>query len=129
MPQYQSPGMFEHRLSDIIQPLIANFRRDGRRSAPDFIELSSGTWDLARWAEQDIASEKNTETSLTQDRITWYRFRVGQMLERIRNAFPETGVKTWRTLHYPSDQVAEHDYFMVRQLSFSSAETDFTFLG
>lgn len=42
MPQYQSPGMFEHRLSDIIEPLIANFRRDGRRSAPDFIEISSG---------------------------------------------------------------------------------------
>ena len=114
MPQYQAPGMFEHRLSDVIQPLIANFRRDGRKSAPDYVEVTSGTWDLARWAEQDVESDKNTETGLTQDRVTWYRFRVGQMLEKIRTAFPNASTKTWRTLHYPSDQAAEHDYFMVR---------------
>lgn len=114
MPQYTSPGMFEHRITDLIAPLVANFQRDGRTNAPDFIEVSSGTWDLARWATQDILAEKNTETGLTQDRVTWYRFRVGQLLERVREAFPNVKVKTWRTMHYPVNQAAETDYFMVR---------------
>ena len=127
MPQYQAPGMFEHRLSDVIQPLIANFRRDGRRTAPDFVEVTSGTWDLARWAEQDVEMDKNTETGLTQDRVTWYRFRVGQMLEKVRAAFPNASTKTWRTLHYPSDQAAEHDYFMV-SLSLFLLRISLTFL-
>ncbi|KAK4700443.1 hypothetical protein P7C70_g5803, partial [Phenoliferia sp. Uapishka_3] len=112
MPQYSSPGMFEHRLSDTIQPLIANMRADGRPNAPDYVEVSSGTWDLARWAEQDMDEEKPTDEALAQDRVTWYRFRVGQMLEKIRKAFPNAKAKTWRTMHYPTDQVAEHDYFM-----------------
>ncbi|KAI5480582.1 hypothetical protein MNV49_000278 [Pseudohyphozyma bogoriensis] len=112
MPQYAAPGMFEHRLSDVIQPLIANLRADGRASAPDYVEVTSGTWDLARWAEQDMDEQKDTETGLTQDRVTWFRFRVGQMLERVRTAFPQAKAKTWRTMHYPLDQVAEHEYFM-----------------
>lgn len=114
MPQYNSPGMFEHRLSDTIQPLIANMRADGRKSAPDYVEVTSGMWDLARWAEQDMDESKETEHGLAQDRVTWYRFRVGQMLEKVRRAFPQAKAKTWRTMHYPTDQVAEHDYFMVR---------------
>lgn len=125
MPQYAAPGMFEHRLSDVIQPLIANFRRDGRRTAPDFVEVSSGTWDLARWAEQDMEVAKDTEVGLTQDRVTWYRFRVGQMLEKVRSAFPNAASKTWRTLHYPADQAAEHDYFMVRLPLSTCARADF----
>lgn len=119
MPQYAAPGMFEHRLSDVIQPLINNLRAAGRTSAPDFVEVSSAMWDLARWAGQDIEQQQETETGLTLDRVTWYRFRVGQMLERVRKAFPDVKAKTWRTMHYPLDQDAEHDYFMVSSWTFS----------
>lgn len=112
MPQYSSPGMFEHRLVDQITPLVAHIRADGRRSAPDYVEITSGTWDLARWAEQDVLAQRPTEQALSQDRLTWYRFRVGQMMDKVRNAFPEAKAKVWRSMHYPTDQVAEYDYFM-----------------
>lgn len=128
MPQYSAPGMLEHRLTDIVEPLVAAIRSDGRPSAPDFVEVTSGTWDLARWAEQDLATQQDTVSGLAQDRVTWYRFRVGQILEKVRKAFPNAKAKTWRTLHYPLDQVAEHDYFMVRFTSVSLplfALTDF----
>lgn len=115
MPQYAAPGLFEHRLMDQVQPLINNIRADGRRTAPDYVEINSGMWDLARWAEQDVAAERDTTEALSQDRITWYRFRVGQMMDKVRNAFPNAKTRLWRTLHYPTDPVAEHDYFMVCQ--------------
>ncbi|BGO91817.1 hypothetical protein NBRC10512_007614 [Rhodotorula toruloides] len=112
MPQYSSPGLFEHRLMDQIQPLIANIRAEGRPTAPDYVEVTSGMWDLARWAEQDIVAGKSTEELLSQDRLTWYRFRVGQMMDKVRAAFPNAKAKVWRTPHYPLDQVAEFDYFL-----------------
>ncbi|GAA5820675.1 hypothetical protein JCM11251_003107 [Rhodosporidiobolus azoricus] len=112
MPQYTAPGLFEHRLTDQIQPLLANIRAEGRSSAPDYVEVTSGMWDLARWAKQDIAAQKDTTELLTQDRLTWYRFRVGQMMDKVRAAFPNAKAKVWRTMHYPKDQVAEFDYFM-----------------
>ncbi|GAA5907061.1 hypothetical protein JCM5296_006580 [Sporobolomyces johnsonii] len=112
MPQYSSPGMFEHRLTDQIQPLISHIRADGRPTAPDYVEIASGTWDLARWAEQDIVAQRPTDQPLSQDRLTWYRFRVGQMMDKVRNVFPHAKARTWRTLHYPIDQIAEYDYFM-----------------
>lgn len=121
MPQYTSPGMFEHRLTDIVDPLITAMRADGRRSAPDFVEVTSGVWDLARWAEQDLTGQQETTTGLAQDRVTWYRFRVGQVLEKVRKMFPEAKVKTWRTMHYPTDQVAEYDYFMVSVGDYTTA--------
>lgn len=113
MPQYTAPGMFEHRLTDIVEPLVAAMRADGRHSAPDFVEVTSGVWDLARWAELDLAGQQETTTPLAQERITWFRFRVGQLLEKTRKMFPNAKAKTWRTMHYPTDQAAEHDYFMV----------------
>lgn len=128
MPQYSAPGLFEHRLMDQIQPLVANIRADGRPSAPDYVEISSGTWDLARWAEQDLAASKDTTEPLNQDRVTWYRFRVGQMMDKVRTAFPNAKAKVWRTLHYPTDQVAEYDYFMVRSLSFPLLDFPLTLL-
>ncbi|GAA5902560.1 hypothetical protein JCM6882_009317 [Rhodosporidiobolus microsporus] len=112
MPQYAAPGLFEHRLSDQVQPLLANIRADGRPSAPDYVEITSGMWDLARWAEQDVAAQKDTTEALTQDRLTWYRFRVGQMMDKVRVAFPNAKAKVWRTMPYAKDQVAEYDYFM-----------------
>lgn len=71
-------------------------------------------WDLARWAEQDVSAGRATTDELSKDRLTWYRFRVGQVMERVRTAFPRAKSYTWRTMHYPTDQVAEQDYFMVR---------------
>ncbi|KAK4047261.1 hypothetical protein OIV83_005565 [Microbotryomycetes sp. JL201] len=112
MPQYTAPGHFEHRLTDIVQPMINAIRADGRPSAPDYVEVTSGAWDLARWAEQDVASGTAATSGLAQDRVTWYRFRVGQVLDKVRKAFPNAKARVWRTMHYPTDQLAEKDYFM-----------------
>lgn len=113
MPQYTSPGMFEQRLIEIVEPLIKNIRAD-RPTAPDLVEVTSGIWDLARWAEQDLDAQQSTEGPLSQDRVTWWRFRVGQVLDKVGKAFPKAGTLLWRTTYYPQDQVAEYAYFQVR---------------
>ncbi|SGY20566.1 BQ5605_C016g08095 [Microbotryum silenes-dioicae] len=110
-PQYVAPGMFEHRLADVVEPVVRALRADGRASAPDFVEVTSGVWDLARWAQQDITAQQDTAGPLAKDRVTWYRFRVGQALEKVRKMFPDAKAKTWRTLHYPLDAQAEREYF------------------
>ncbi|GAA6050303.1 hypothetical protein JCM3770_002953 [Rhodotorula araucariae] len=112
MPQYAAPGLLDHRLTDEILPLIGQIRADGRRTAPDYVEVSSGMWDLARWAEQDIAAGRNPTEPLSKERLTWYRFRAGQVMDRVRAAFPHAKARVWRGMHYPTDQLAEYDYFM-----------------
>lgn len=114
MPQYSAPGMFEHRVSDIVEPLMQNVRADGRASAPDLVEVTSGVWDLARWAEQDIDAQKATDMPLSDDRVTWWRFRAGQVLSKVHKTFPKASSLLWRTSYYPHDQVAEYEYFQVR---------------
>ena len=41
------------------------------------------------------------------------------MLDKVNKAFPDAKAKVWRTMHYPTDQAAEYDYFMVRPLLLS----------
>jgi len=117
LPHYSAPGPFEHRLADLVQPLVAQLRAQGRRSAPDFVELSSGAWDLARWAEQDLATGADPAAPLGADRVTWYRFRAGQAMDRVRAAFPEAKALTWRTQHYPLSDARERVYFQDKILS------------
>ena len=117
LPHYSAPGPFEHRLADLVQPLVAQLRAQGRRSAPDFVELSSGAWDLARWAEQDLATGADPAAPLGADRVTWYRFRAGQAMDRVRAAFPEAKALTWRTQHYPLSDARERVYFADKILS------------
>lgn len=80
------------------------------------MELSSGSWDLMRWAQQDIDLGQDTAEPLSQERMTWYRFRAGQAMEAVRRAFPSARGKLWRGVHFPTDQAAELEYFKVREL-------------
>lgn len=113
-PLYTAPGPFEHRISDVVRPLLANIRADGRPSAPDYIEFAPGAWDLARFAEEDAVLQRDPQTPLTPDRVAWFRHRVEAASHRIRAAFPSAHAKTLRTMYYPLDQNTEVDYFMVR---------------
>lgn len=66
-----------------------------------------------RWAKQDAELGQSTVEPLTPERVTWYRFRAGQIMEAVRKAFPSARGKLWRGLHFPSDQAAELEYFQV----------------
>lgn len=94
------------------QPFIMKLQQAGRTTAPDLIEVSSGMYDLARWARQDIAGHKSTEEPLSDDRLKWYRARVNKLLDDVQKAFPDA-VKTWRATTQPEDQAQELDYFNV----------------
>lgn len=107
--------MLERRISDVIKPLLSNIRADGRPSAPDYIEFAPGTWDLARWAEQDLAAQRDTNEPLSPDRLAWFRNRLAATGNRLQAAFPTATTKIWRTMYFPVDQEAEIDYFLVRQ--------------
>ena len=111
---YNGPGLFEHRMTDHIMPLVNNLVASGRRTAPDLVEISSGAYDLMRWAKQDIESGSSTTEPVKGDRITWYRFRVGQIMDVVRKAFPAAKGRVWRSVHYPTDQAAELEYYQVR---------------
>lgn len=87
-------------------------QQDGRTSAPDLIEVSSGMYDLARWAKQDIAAHKSTEEPLTDDRMKWYRGRMNGVMDAVQKSYPKA-VKTWRATTQPEDQAQELDYFNV----------------
>ncbi|KAG0664654.1 hypothetical protein C6P46_001250 [Rhodotorula mucilaginosa] len=72
-PQYTAPEVLKRRIADVIKPLLSNIRADGRPNAPDYVEFAPGTWDLARWAEQDMAAQRNTNEPLSPDRLAWFR--------------------------------------------------------
>ncbi|BGP55846.1 hypothetical protein JCM8202_002655 [Rhodotorula sphaerocarpa] len=111
-PMYTAPGVFEHRISDVVRPLLANIRADGRPSAPDYIEFAPGTWDLARFAEQDAQTDGDANAPLSAERVAWFKHRLLATAERIQAAFPGAQTRIWRTLPYALDQSAEVDYFM-----------------
>ena len=114
-PQCTAPEMLERRISDVIKPLLSNIRADGRPSAPDYIEFAPGPWDLARWAEQDLAAQRDTNEPLSPDRLAWFRNRLAATGNRLQAAFPTATTKIWRTMYFPLDQEAEIDYVLVRQ--------------
>jgi hypothetical protein len=87
--QYSSPGVLEQRITDIITPLVVNLRKHGRTSAPDFIEVATGTWDLAKFAKEDDLAERSTVEALTPERLAWYTSRVSQLLTAVEDAFPD----------------------------------------
>lgn len=87
-------------------------QQDGRSSAPDLIEVSSGMYDLARWSKQDIAARRSTEEPLTEDRMKWYRGRINRLMDAVQESYPDA-VKTWRATTLPEDQAQELDYFNV----------------
>jgi len=94
------------------EPFIMKLQQNGRTSTPDLIEVSSGMYDLARWAKQDIAAHKSTEEPLTDDRMKWYRGRMNRLMDAVQKSFPDA-VKTWRATTQPEDQAQELDYFNV----------------
>lgn len=114
-PQYTAPEVLERRISDVIKPLLSNIRADGRPNAPDYVEFAPGTWDLARWAEQDVAAQRNTNEPLSPDRLAWFRNRLAATGNRLQAAFLTASTKIWRTMYFPFDHKAEIDYFLVRQ--------------
>ncbi|GAA5984110.1 hypothetical protein JCM10908_006054 [Rhodotorula pacifica] len=120
-PQYTAPGNLEHRIADVIRPLLANIRADGRPTAPDYIEFAPGTWDLARWAEQDVAAQRDSNEPLSPERLTWFRHRLTAVANRIQAAFPSAATKVYRTMYFPLDQDAEIDYFSDKTTSRSSS--------
>ena len=112
LDQFHGPGSIEERFETQFGPFISKLRSDYRASAPDLIEISSGMFDLAKWAKEDIAGEQNTEDELSADRLAWYESRVSRFMEVTTASFP-AAIKVWRGVTHPEDQAAELDYFNV----------------
>ncbi|CAD6565265.1 MAG: hypothetical protein CYPHOPRED_005355 [Cyphobasidiales sp. Tagirdzhanova-0007] len=110
LDQFHGPGSIEERFETQFGPFISKLRSDYRASAPDLIEISSGMFDLAKWAKEDIAGEQNTEDELSADRLAWYESRVSRFMEVTTASFP-AAIKVWRGVTHPEDQAAELDYF------------------
>lgn len=75
---------------------------------PDLIKVGSGLWDLRQWTEADgralgINLDDSSDvpyTTLTEDRLHWWRERAVDMLEGVATRFPRAPI-LWRTLHHP----------------------------
>ena len=112
LDQFHSPGSIEERFHKQFAPFMSKLRADQRPTAPDLVEISSGMYDLARWAKQDISGHKNTEEVLSDDRLAWYESRINRFMDLTATAFPNA-IKVWRAVTIPEDQAAELDYFNV----------------
>lgn len=75
---------------------------------PDLLEVGSGLWDLRQWTEADaralgvkLDDRSNVPFStLTEDRLNWWRVRAVSILEGLAARFPRPPI-LWRTLHHP----------------------------
>lgn len=109
LDQFHGPGSIEERFTERVQPYLKLLEQDGRQE-PDIVEISSGMYDLARWAQQDMSAQRSTEDPLTDDRISWYRARTKKFMDITTDTFPNA-MKMWRGSTLPEDQAAELDYF------------------
>lgn len=109
LDQYHGPGGIEERFPSQVQTYLDLLENDGR-GRPDLVEINSGMFDLARWAQQDIAAGRSTEDPLSEDRLSWYRARVRKFMALTADAFPDS-MKLWRGVTLPEEQSAEMDYF------------------
>lgn len=119
---YSGPGLFEDRISSQVQPFVRSLQKLGRPTAPDFVEVSSGAFDLMKWAEEDVKVGRSTTDPVDQDRLNWYRSRMEQTLRTVRKSWPRAKGKMWRSIHFPQDQAAELQYFKVCFLSIEAKE-------
>ncbi|CED85030.1 PC-Esterase [Phaffia rhodozyma] len=119
--QFNPPGLFEDRVDAVFLPLVQSIDtlvpmakphsgKNSRRSI-DLIEVSSGMWDLARFASRDIVEGRSTITDFDRDQLLWFKSRIGRMIQKVVEAFPSSKV-VWRGIHYPSDKNAKIDWFM-----------------
>jgi hypothetical protein len=111
---YTAPGLLEHRMTDVIKPFATALAKSLGQAGPDLVEFHSGSYDLARWARQDLEVGRSPEAPLADDRLAWYRFRVGKALSEVRRAFPHAQARVWRSIAFPVDQAAELNWFKVR---------------
>ncbi|KAL7410015.1 hypothetical protein BDY24DRAFT_401115 [Mrakia frigida] len=118
--QYNPPGLFETRMKELILPLTKDLDLlvpkearsvEGKSRRVDLVEVSTGLWDLARFATIDVANKRSTITDLNAEQLHWFRGRIEKIVKSTVKAFP--GVKVvWRSMHYPSDKNAKLDWFM-----------------
>ena len=81
------------------------------RGEPDLVQLSSGTFDLERFAREDVADGVDTWAALSPERLSWYRHRIGRAIAEVHHAFPRAKAMVWRSLHYPMEDWGERQWF------------------
>ncbi|KAK0547263.1 hypothetical protein OC846_003266 [Tilletia horrida] len=120
---YHSPGLFEHRVSDLVVPYLqetvksaASFNTHDlppprKTSTPDLTIVSSSFYDLALFALQDIGNHGSLTSDLTEARIREWRGRYVEMLAATNRVLGiHSGKKggrglTWRNLHFPNEGI------------------------
>ncbi|KDN52816.1 hypothetical protein K437DRAFT_253749 [Tilletiaria anomala UBC 951] len=115
IPNYQGPGLFEDRISQLVLPflkasansdLMSNVTPKSRRThVPDMVFFQSSFWDLALWAQQDIAAGRSAESDLTEMRLLKWRSRNVDMLSHLasKDVFGYETPLLWRSTHYPAE--------------------------
>ena len=110
---YFPPGRFEHRMSDLLRPyldaLVSGARPAGvnlpppRARKPDLAVFSSSFWDLALWAQEDAKSSVSIETDLSSERVAWWRSRMEDMIDALREQLGVGSRIAWRSAHVPAE--------------------------
>jgi hypothetical protein len=113
--QYHGPATIEERFSTHYRPFISKLQGDDRPTAPDLVEISSGMFDLARWAKQDETAGRSTKEDVNAKELEWYSKRVKAFMDTTATSWPQA-VKLWRAVTVPEDQASELDYFNVRSM-------------
>lgn len=110
LPSFVAPSLFEDRVSDLFVPYVAAMSSalpqhrapslPPRRSRLDLIIYSSGFWDLAAWARDDIRAGSSATTDLSESRLLEWRARSVDMVVALSKAWPKTSL-AWRSSQIP----------------------------
>ncbi|KAE8232617.1 hypothetical protein CF326_g2346 [Tilletia indica] len=117
---YHSPGKYEHRLTDLVVPYLADavqptsmfnthaLPKPRQQFTPDLTIVSSTFYDLALFALEDINNKGSLTSDLTEKRILEWRGRHVEMLSETNKILKIHSGKrggrglVWRNLHIPN---------------------------
>jgi hypothetical protein len=111
LPSFVAPSLFEDRVSDLFVPYISAMSSSlpqhrsptlpPVRSRLDLVIFSSGFWDLAAWAREDIKAGSSATSDLSESRLLEWRARSVDMVAALAKAWPKTSL-AWRSSQIPS---------------------------
>ena len=106
-PTYFPPQRFESRMENLLVPYLNALKAPRtiaslppRRKGVDRAVFSSGLWDLATWAMEDIQTGQASSSDLSAERVKNWRARTVDMISALRTAVGQARI-AWRSLPLP----------------------------
>ncbi|WFD42289.1 hypothetical protein MPSI1_000931 [Malassezia psittaci] len=107
-PTYYPPQRFEARVEELLGPYLqalsdprTSTSLPPRRKGIDLAVFSSGLWDLATWAMEDVQMGVASSQDLTSQRMKNWRSRTVDMLSSLRSKVGKARI-AWRSIPYPA---------------------------